>query len=126
LIYSELVVFKLESPIPVPDIRISGIECVSLWNVHEAPGERLFHSPLAFAIERLGTETVFVDMWMELLDTMYPGNLTRHQQVAIVSYSCDEDWDVCVEDIKWLTDFSVQAIVQGTIESVLEKEFVEW
>ena len=113
-IYSELVVFKLDSPLPVPDIRVSGITCVPLWNIKDTSSTYttvITHSPLTNAIEKLGTETVFANMMMELLDLLYPEEGTIfYQLVCLVEYEMAGGTQVEIAGIEPLFQADVRRI----------------
>ena len=109
--YTELVVFKLESSRPVPDIRMSGIVCVPIRNVVENPQTgSVEHSPLTSAIHEYGTETVFANMSMECLDLLYPGDNIFHQLVCLVSYEMNFDMTLDIEEIIPLTIHDVRKL----------------
>ena len=109
--YTELVVFILEAPLPVPDIRVCGITCVPVWNVSEnTETGNIEHSPLTKAIHAYGTEMLFANMRMEYLDLLYPGDYIFHQLVCLVSYEVNFDMTLDIEEIVPLSTHDVKRI----------------
>ena len=126
MIYSELVVFKLDRPLPVPDIRSPVLTCVPVCNVREDEDGNITHSPLSLAIASLGTETVFANFMMELLDLLFDDGIV-HQQVALVDYDISDDSiEPCIESVTPLNKKGVEHLRNEAIVGVDLEEFVEW
>ena len=126
-IYSELVVFQLDRPLPIPDIRSPVLTCIPVCNVRENEDGDITHSPLSLAIESLGTETVFCNFMMDLLDIMFDDGIV-HQQVALVDYdiSTENLIDPCIESITPLNRAGVEHLRNEAVVGVDQEEFVEW
>ena len=127
MIYSELVVFKLDRPLSVPDIRSPVLTCMPVRNVREDKDGNITHSPLTLAIASLGTETVFANFMMDLLDIMFDDGIV-HQQVALVDYDVSPDRSIepCIESITPLNHAAVEHFRNEAIVGVDQEEFNEW
>ena len=116
----ELCVFILEPDLGEPGNRMSEIRCIPIGNNVGFPVEET--SVLWNAIEKHGTEVVFYQHSIELLDMIYRGDCILYSQVAAIWYSMGEPYDVEIDSIIPLSDLAVHKIY----EYVFSGEFVSW
>ena len=116
----ELCVFILEPDLGEPGNRMSEIRCIPLGNNVGFPIREA--SKLWQAIDIHGSEQVFYQYSMELLDMIYRDDCILHSQVAAVWYSQGEPYGVEIDEIIPLSDLAVHKIA----EYVFSEEFVLW